>query len=472
MGERENQISTALAARATVRRVNESLQFLARESSFLAAYEDLEAFAFSAFELDVKRANAVEYHVSRLRAEVVRVLWPQQMFLSVNTIEQILFLSIKANPSNPLQEFARIVFVNGLHHPGFVLYPLHSFGFLGGGLFSLMRKARNPTIDLSSQGISLTAQTNSLERSEAFLERTRNRLGIGHAIPSDLLEHFYKSRDLRWYTNNPLLAVRISSYTSGYHENQRILEMKLRVSATLIAMMSVLGKRVDQQGAQTFSTRRANNWQTLDIRHYLLFQARPRRKELTIDCTPMHLNQVEMAELSDLGTDIDPSAWGAGKKVQLQWLQEALGALERGYLKHCLIGSNDQIRRRLFRKLMTSINYFRRSLRATTYEPENVVALAISFETLLTDQFVRGGTAVLLNRVSTCLKGVRGSVAMKKAVSELFECRGAIVHAGASDAPPSLWLSRRAYVYAFREVVRRLEAATALSADPVSGMFP
>lgn len=469
----EDGVTTALVARVSVKQIKQSLRFLEGEAAFINAYDDLEEFVFSAFDQDRKRAQAIEFHLSRLRTDVIKVLWPKQLFISLNTIEQLLFLSFKAAPANPYDQLVRLIFENGLHHPGFVLYPLHSFGFLGVGLSNLMQQSSDPSINLDGAGIALTAQTNSLKGSEAFLERTRKRLGIAHKIPSGLLEHFFKSRDLRWYTQNPLIAVRISSYTSGYYENQRILEMKLRISAALIGMMAVLGKQPESEGDRNFSTRSVNNWQTLDIRHFLLFQAAPRKKELSIDCTPMHLNQVEMAELSDLGTDIDPGTWGHSRRAQLAWIQAALQVLEEGFLRHCLIGTKDEVRRRLFRKIMTSINYFRRSLRARTYGPENVVALAIAFETLLSDYYAPGVTATILARLRRSLKGVRNIVQMHAAVGELFAARGSILHLGTANNPTSFGLSQRAYIFAFREVMKRVAAVGGpMPEHPLTALFP
>jgi hypothetical protein len=466
------ELSTALAMRSEVKKIQQSLLYLEKQASFIECYDDLDHFAFGAFQDDRSRAHSIEYHLCQLRTVVMRELWERQLFLSLNTIEQLLYLSLRKSPANPLQTFIQVLFDNGLHHPGFVLYPLHSFGFLAAGLFSSFKRRSQPRIDLSSAGIALTPQTNSLDRSAAFLNDTRKKFGISHKIPDGLLDHFYRSRDLRWYTHNPLLAVKVSSYTSGYYENQRILELKLRLSATLVAMMSVMGRREDPERAQAFSTRRTNNWQTLDIRHYLLFQVAPRKLELSVDCTPMHLNQVEMAEISDLGTDIDPRAWTADKRDQLQWIRASLSALEAAFLRHCVIGSKDEVARRLYRKLLTSLGYFRRSLRARTYELENVVALAIAFETLLTDFYSKGGTKVLIDRARACLKGVRGVNQMRASVEELFSARGAIVHVGSAEVPASIWLSRRTYVMCFKEVIGRLEGHGKLPENPIAVLFP
>ncbi len=464
-------LAQALSRRSKVKSVEAAIAFLRANREFLARYEDLEAFAFYAFDHDEKRAQGVEHHLVTLRRQLLDELWSRHIFLSVNAIEQMLYIALKTDV-HPFVAFADQVLENGLYHPGLVLYPLHSFGFLGLGLFGLGRQRRLAKLDLSAAGIELTPQTNSFDQSTAFLESVRRRLGINHGIPRELLQHYYRSRNLKWYTQNPLLAVKVSSYASGYYENQRILVMKLRLSTTLIAMMAVMAKREESADFQNFSTARTNNWETLDIKHYLLFQADPRAPKLGVDCTPMHVNRLELAELSDLGVDIDPRVWkGQVRRAQLGVIRGALEYLENGYLRHCVIGSKNQELSRLFRKLISSINYFRRSLRARGQRSENIVALAIAFETLLVDFYARGITGRVHTRIQTCLAGKRGRGAMCDAVENLFVNRGKILHAGEAPQMNDIWLARKAYVLCFIHISQRLMTLDPKTKNPLNAIF-
>ncbi|TFW31765.1 hypothetical protein [Massilia horti] len=468
---RTDGLAQALSRRAKIKKIEAAIAFFAANRAFLDRYEDLESFVFNAFEHDEKLAQGVEYHLVALRRQLLDELWSRHIFLSVNAIEQLLYMSLKADV-HPFVAFCDCVLENGLHHPGLVLYPLHSFGFLGLGLFGLGRPQRVATLDLSAAGIELTPQTNNFDRSIAFVEFARKTLGIVHEVPRELLEHYYRSRPLKWFTQNPLLAVRVSSYASGYYVNQRILLMKLRLSTTLIAMVAVMGRREVPSEYHDFSTARVNNWETLDIAHYLLFQADPNKSHLSVDCTPMHVNRIELAELADLGVDIDPRAWkGKARRSQLTTIRNALEFLEDGYLRHCVIGSKSQELSRLFRKLLSSINYFRRSLRARGQTSENIVALAIAFETLLIDFYARGVTDRIHMRVRTCLAGKSGVAAMCDAVQELFVSRGKILHAGETLQFKDIPLARKAYVICFVHISQRLTLLDPKTKNPLSAIF-
>ena len=53
-----------------------------------------------------------------------------------------------------------------------------------------------------------------------------------------------------------------------------------------------------------------NNFQTLDIKHYVVLFAHPKNRAVLIgDCVPMHLNPAALAEVSQLGFDLDPRYW-------------------------------------------------------------------------------------------------------------------------------------------------------------------
>jgi hypothetical protein len=460
----------ALTTRANIKSVRDAIAFLAANREFTNQYADLEAFVFHAPNANAKLAKAIEHHLIVLRAQLLKELWSRHLFLSVNTIEQLLYASLKAD-EHPFSVIATFVASKGLYHPGFVLYPLHSFGFLGLGLFA-GNHYNGARLNLTPAGIALTPQTNSSTQTVAFLQSVARNFKINQSIPRDLLDHLHRSRRLKWYTNNPLLAVKISSYTSGYYENQRILILKLRMSTTLIAMMSVMGRQEEPSDYQDFSTAKTNNWETLDIAHYMLFQTNPEGTQLSVDCTPMHADRLTLAELSDLGVDIDVRSWkGRARQKQLCLIRDSLGYLEDGYLGCCILESRSPNSSRLFRKLESSVSYFCRSLRSRGQDSEKVVALAIALETLLIDYYSRGITKHLLFRLRVCIKGRRGVTAMSDAVDELFVNRGKIVHAGEVPDAPNIWIARKAYIFCFIYIMQKLKILGHDTNDPLRTIF-
>jgi hypothetical protein len=241
----------------------------------------------------------------------------------------------------------------------------------------------------------------------AFLDHARTAFGIRHRLPTDTVEHFMRSRPLRWIEHNPLMALRVRSFTGSYYENQFIYMIRLRMSTALIMMLSVMEDRPNPEKRLVHgSSARVNNWQTLDIKHYLTFETpiRP-RSVLSAYCIPMNAAWLELALLSDLNVDIDPRAWAREKaQKRLSSLNETISGIEKGFLNHSILGSRDALRGRVYRKLVTSIDFFRRSFSAGVRPSEAVVALAIAFEALLTDHYAPRVTERILRRVRPASK--------------------------------------------------------------------
>ena len=332
---------------------------------------------------------------------------------------------------------------------------------------------------LEDAGLAITAQTNDVEQTIDFLNNAKNMFGIRHCIPIDTLKHFTRSRSLNWLSRNQLLAIRIRSFRGSYYENQFIYILKLRLYSAMIMMLSALegssytnklmrGDSVSDDVMKHGSSVKVNNLQTLDIKHYLVFETPiGRKKELSIDCVPINVSRLELAQLSDLNVQIDPRYWTKTKaKNRLTELYKAISKIERGYLDHVILGNKKTIHTRVFRKLLISIEAFRRSFSAGVKLSEAVVFLSIAFESLLIDSYSRGVIKRLHRRVKLSLRGIRGTRRLQSSVVELYECRGAIVHTGSADRFPELAEAQRAYVLCFQHVVSCLPSLPNESTSP------
>ncbi len=87
---------------------------------------------------------------------------------------------------------------------------------------------------------------------------------------SRLIEHWYKSRKARWLEANPLLIAGVTSISGFYYENEFLLLGRVRALTTSIVMLATLQPPSDNRGAILFSSSSLNNFETRDIRHYLL----------------------------------------------------------------------------------------------------------------------------------------------------------------------------------------------------------
>ena len=210
-----------------------------------------------------------------------------------------------------------------------------------------------------------------------------------------------------------------------------------------------------------------NNFQTLDIRHYMvLYNAPARRHELYGDFVPIHLSVPALAEISDLGIEFDPRHWRRRIKLA-ERIHTAVDAVHSGYLRHSFGAEKDCVYGRVHRKLFEALAFFRRSFRRSDKDWSAIVSLAVAFEMLLTDGYARNIRQRLLRRIRKLLRGVDGSRKYTKAVGDLYEARGAIVHTGTTERVVDMQHARRAFVHAFVAIVEALPRLSRTSQAPI-----
>jgi hypothetical protein len=462
-----------LLAKAAAKDLVTATHVITADTPFLNQFEDFDDFIFRADEVDAHKAAAVEHHLRKARAALARTLWGQEVFLGIDVIDHLLYEVYAHAADDPIKRFFEIVAAEGVHRPGFVLYPLHSFGVLGFGFFRFFQDAEFH-LTLADAGVALTAQTNRVDASLRFLNEARKSFGIRKQIPNDTVEHFVRSRPLKWLERNPLLAVKVRSFTGSYYENQFVYVLKLRMSTALIMMLSTMGKQYDRdEFLERSSSARVNNWQTLDIRHYLVFETPLRkRRDLVAYCIPMNVARLQLADLSDLSADLDARVWRSKRAIgRLDGIRGALRKIETGYLTHVVIGTKHKVAQRVYRKLVNSIDYFRRAYSASAKPSEAIVWLAVAFETLLTDHYAPQVNARIERRVGICLRGTAGVRKYTRAVAELFEHRGAIVHQGSAPDELNLLMPRRAYILCFQHIASLLDTLPRTSGSPIGNLL-
>lgn len=417
-----------------------------------------------------REMKAISYHIALARAEFLRVLWGEGLYLSAAVADRVIF-ALASDPAvtDLAGDFFAWVVGRGIHHHGFVLYPLHSFGIQGFGFAELMQGTLKSHISLPEAGVVIGAQTNDKGKTLHFLDLACTDLGINAPVPQDFQWEFQRGA-LKWLTLNPLMVVRISSRTSGYYENQFIIALKLRLAKALVLMLAALdGSDRSDPDAYNLSTARTNNAETLDINHYIVFEATGNGQPLIAIRTPMNLSKAELTELSDVSVDIDPIAWSrTDRKGDLDSIRSALQALENSYVADCILDRGTTTRAAVVRKMHSSIRYFSRSFRARQDDDEAAVSLAIAFELLLTDGYGRGGVkARVARRVKLCLTHRANGADLEREVQRLMERRGNVVHEGSSKIELDLNGARQAYVWCFLSVIGALHHIREGASQPV-----
>jgi len=456
------------------KRVKGAVKFLSTRIGFLEPFTNFEDFILHGSELDENKTKAIEYHLWVVRDGLARILWRNEVFIGINVIDQLIFDLLRSGKGSDLaSEFFNLIQELGLHREGFVLFPLHSFGVLGLGFYRFVEKA-SPNMILGDTGLAITAQTNSEEQTIEFLNSAKAAFGIKQNIPVDLVQHFTRSRSLHWTVRNPLLAVRIRSFSGTYYENQFIYTLKLRLSTALIMMLSALENRPDTDSAELFSSSRwVNNFQTLDIRHYLTFETPAGKgKDLSVRCVPMNVSPLELARLSDLDVEVDPRYWMKSRaKIRLEKLISAIAKIEHGYLKHVILGSNDPLQQRVYGKLLISIDAFRQSFSVNARQSDATISLAIAFESLLIDSYSRGIVAKLKRRVELCLYGQSGARRYQDVIAALYSRRSEIVHLGSTKDFEDMAVAHRVYVLCLQHIVSQLENLPRVSGKPIGDIL-
>ncbi|MBY3139000.1 HEPN domain-containing protein [Rhizobium laguerreae] len=458
--------------------------FLGKNRSFVASHNNFDEFidkyitaeedadgepSGSAARIAFAKYKGANNLLMRTREDLIRVLWAHEIFVSTGTVDRILFgLACDGSVTDIGRTFFEFVLNKRLHEPGFILYPIHSFGIQGFGFATLVNK-QLPDINLSEAGIYLAAQTNDPGGTMAFLDRARTALGVSQSVPASFASELNQDH-LAWAMRNPLLALKFSSTTSSFFENQFVIMVKLQFATALVHMLAALGQtdRSDRD-SKNLSTARTNNWQTLDINHYIVFETRSIGDELEVLRTPMNISRSELTALSEINVDVDPHDWSTpGKEGLLTKIRDALGVLESGYISDWVLGDKKSRKSHVLRKLFLSIGFFHRSFRSAVNRDEAVVSLAIAFETLLTDGYQRGGVkARVARRVPLCIAGEPDHETLESEVQRLMEYRGKVVHEGASEIAVDLNAARRAYVHCLIRVIEGVGSIRQDSSQPV-----
>jgi hypothetical protein len=438
-----------------------SEDFLVSKRSYMQSYQGFEHF-FTAQEVTSPSDHkAIEYHMVQLRAQLARELWGCGLFIGVSVLDELLFRAVVEESNTPVLRTLELIRDNELHYPGFVVFPIHSFGILGAGL---LQWSTNNQIDFTSSefGVVMAPQTNSLDATIDLLKRACQAFEIDKQVSDSLVKHWYQSRSTFWLTRNPLLIVKTQSFPGEYYENQFLLLSKLRQATALVTMLSALQPMDEEQNERIWSSSSLNNFQTLDIHHYLVFFNSPRDEaQLHGSCVPMHLSQPALAELSDLGIELDARHWQEQSSIATR-VYSAVNTVHEGYLRYSVGSNRDSLFARVYRKLFETMSFFRRSFHRSDMNWSAVVSLAVAFEMLLTDGYAPNIKSRVVRRTQMLLGNINDATTMQNAVEDLYIARGAIVHNGSTKKTVNLPQAQRAFVHVF---VAMAEALPKLSQD-------
>lgn len=448
--------------------VSRSISFLKSKSVELAKFEDVEDLVFQV-DLDHPQAHlrGVDFNFRVVRAAVAKALWSRGLFIGLSVLDDLLFGAFRDNRiADPIGHSLSVIRDNDVHKPGFVLYPIHSLGVNGVGFLEFFTKSR-VQLAIASAGLLLRPQTNSIEGSLQFLDDAREAFSITPKISKDSVEHYHRSRPTKWLTHNPLMAVRVRMFSGTYYENQQFLVIKLKIATSSLFMMAALQHGLSRRGRDVWgSTRRVNNFQTLDIHHYLVFERPVRGGSLNTKCVPMNVRPAELTDLSALPIDLAPKFW-SNREHLVNEIVGYLAELETKYMELHVLGNGKGSRAKAFGKIFSALTYFRRSFKSRGDIGEQVMNLAIAFEVLLTPRYAKGVGERVERRIRLALKGIKGSRRLQAATRDLYTARSEVVHHGTTSVVYDLSSGQEAFVYVFLGVARKLGNIPSTTDDPI-----
>jgi hypothetical protein len=213
-----------------------------------------------------------------------------------------------------------------------------------------------------------------------------------------------------------------------------------------------------------FSTRRVNNWATLDIHHYFVMSSRlDESGAITGDAIPMNVNSGYLAELSDVPIELDLPYWSShAPEERLLWESlETVSSLQLA-TRFRRGRQHRHQRARTARKAFESLDWFRRSLAPDRWYA--VTSLGMAFEMLLTSHYASGVTERLRRRTEL-LTGDQGAA---DAVAKVYDARSALIHHGVppADALP-LAKAQQAFLSCLEKVATGLGTVRANESDPL-----
>ncbi|ADW70168.1 hypothetical protein [Granulicella tundricola] len=444
-----------------------SLQFLKGKSAALAPYRSLEDLFFEIEDHNPPSLAGVEKHLQEVCWRFRKTLYAHSVFIGGSVLDQIFYDRIR-DPQvvDPVLSALTLIRTVGIHKPGLILYPLHSFSLLGIALLERFTSARLEFFVTEAE-VCARAQTNSLGGTIEFLERAAESFGIKRAIPVESMEHYERSRPTKWLTRNTLLAVKAHVFSNDYYENHRFIILQLeRASSLLFCLASLQGGFPVLKADTLFSSTRNNNWETQDIFHFLLFEPKAgSAKKLESRCIPMNARTIELAELCSVNVGINLKAW-VHRRPLMERVCKALNAIEAGYRQSNVLSSVETVMHRVFKKIMQSLRYFRRSFRYTSGD-DDIVMLAVALESLLTDSYAPGGGERLKRRAGLLLKGHPRRAICVEEIGKVYYARNQVVHTAEREQDVDVSIGREAYTLCLLRLVDRLPSLPQVAGNPI-----
>lgn len=390
-----------------------SIQRFVRSKENFEGFNSFEDWYVNASEIDEKLANKEIEYLDAIKKYFDFQFRKNNYYISSSGLDQIIFYCIQ---NSSVQDFMDDVFneihLNNLTEKSVVIFPIHNFGFQFLGLKNIFNLSLTSLI---YEDFQISTQTNSIEKTKQLINNFCLK-HISKPLNNRDLNHYYLSRSLKWLERNPLLLFSFNFSQLNPFENQAIILEKLAHITNQLYFVSVLRSENSDLG-KLFSTKRTNNWETLDLQHFLTING----FNQSMLCKPIHYKYDLLFNEMHLNIDLLSKT----KKI-VKWEIEAIKCLDKifeGNKNYLLTGD---INYNMYHKISNSLKYFRRSVKAVN-EEDKIININIAIEALLLDN---EGDKVLkiFERLKKSLKYYRLKEDSLEQVNKVIKERNNIVH--------------------------------------------
>ncbi len=395
-----------------------SIQRLCRQKEYFKKFDSVDDWVVKEDENVVEREG--EYF-SHIKNYIITKYKAQDIYLSSAVVDDIIFYCLQNSEiANFVNDVEDLIERSGLTKNSIVIFPLHDFGFQYAGLGNLINHSH---VSLKYDNFQVNSQSNSFNKTVSnitdYLEQIkfpkRKKLDL------DLFRHYYVSRNLKWFERNPLIFFHFKFSQVERYDNVAFILEKMSFITNKLYFLYTLRSEKDKVGS-LFSTTNSNNWETLDINHFLTISRTGANNQ--INCIPVHYKYSLLYE--DMHMKIDLKA---KKKAVYQWEAKAISCIDLlydGYRNYLLTKDKKY---GMYYRIASSLSYFRRSVKSVRRE-DKVININIAFETLLLDKQETQKRAKMLERIWKVLKGKINKKTNLKNIENAIEDRNLIIHNG------------------------------------------
>tara|TARA_R110002167_G_scaffold79828_1_gene219849 strand:- start:178 stop:1530 length:1353 start_codon:yes stop_codon:yes gene_type:complete len=399
--------------RKLIKNCKNSIQRFVRSKEEFENFSSFEDWYISKSEINEKNANKEIQHLDSIKKYFDFEFRKNDCYISSSGLDQIIFYCIKNSTfENFITDVFNEVQINSLSDKSVVVFPIHNFGFQFFGIKNIFNLSLT---SLEYEDFQISTQTNSYEKTRELINSFCNK-HLSKEIDTSDLQHFYLSRSLKWLEKNPLLLFSFNFSQLNPFENQAIILEKLAHITNQLYFISVLRSDNSDIG-KLFSTKMTNNWETLDLKHFLTING----FNQTILCKPIHYKYDLLFNEMHLNIDLLAKT----KKI-VKWEKEAIKCLDvifQGNKNYLLTG---EIKFKIYHKISNSLKFFRRSVKAINGE-DKIININIAIEALLLDN-EGDKVAKIFERLTKSLKYYRNKAKSLEQVDKVIKERNNIVH--------------------------------------------